>query len=323
MSGLRRWGFLLSFAVVLSGLIIAPHVLGTFQRVLLTEILIWGLFAMAFDLVYGYTGMLSFGQSTFFGFGSYAMTLAILRGGIGLWPALLLGIVVDTIMAALVGFVAVRIKGHYFVIITVIFSLVFFFWALNWTWLTGGDDGLSLKVPDLRLGWWKGSLYDPLTNYYFVLAFSVASFLFLRRLVQSPLGKVFLSIRENEHRARLIGYHVDRFKLLAFVIAGALSGLAGALYSLTLRYANAGLMHWTVSGDAVVWTLVGGTGTLVGPILGTALLITFTDYVSAWMENYKIIIGILIVVVVLVAPQGIAGVVRQRWMAKGASPNGR
>lgn len=323
MSRPRRRGFLLSFGVVLAGLILAPHVLGTFQRVLLTEILIWGLFAMAFDVLYGYTGMLSFGQATFFGFGSYALTLAILRGGIGLWPALLLGILVPTIMAALIGFVAVRIRGHYFVIITVIFSLVFFFWALNWSWLTGGDDGLSLKVPGLSVGWWEFSLYDPMTNYYFVLVFCVASFLLCRRIVQSPLGKIFLGIRENEHRARLVGYHVERFKLLAFVISGALSGLAGALYSLTFRYANAGLMHWTVSGEAVVWTLVGGAGSLVGPILGTALLVTFTDYVSAWFENYKIIIGVLIVLVVLAAPQGIAGMVRERWTVKGVSADGR
>jgi branched-chain amino acid transport system permease protein len=266
--------------------------------------------------------MLSFGQSTFFGFGSYALALAILRGGSGVWSALLLGIVVAAILAALVGFVAVRIRGHYFVIITVIFSLVFFFWALNWTWLTGGDDGLSLKLPELSFGWWTGSLYDPLTNYYFVLAFCTASFLLCRRLVQSPLGRVLLGIRENEHRARLVGYHVERFKLVVFVIAGALSGLAGALYSLTFRYANVGLMHWTVSGDAVVWTLVGGTGTLVGPILGAALLVTFTDYVSAWFENYKIIIGVLIVLMVLVAPQGIAGMVRQRWALKRTSADG-
>jgi branched-chain amino acid transport system permease protein len=315
--------FGLSFGAVLAGLVLAPHVIGTFQRVLLTEILIWGLFAMAFDLVYGYTGMLSFGQSTYFGFGSYALTLSILHGGIGLWPALLLGIVVAAIMAAVIGFVAVRIRGHYFVIITVIFSLVFFFWAINWTWLTGGDDGLTLKVPDLPLGWWTASLYDPMTNYYFVLVFCAATFLLCRRIVHSPLGKILISIRENEHRARLIGYHVERFKLLIFVIAGGLSGLAGALYSLTFRYANAGLMHWTVSGDAVVWTLVGGTGTLVGPIVGTALLVTFTDYVSAAFENYKIIIGALIVMVVLMAPQGIAGVVQQRWALRRASSDGR
>ena len=317
-----RGGFLLSFGVILAGLIIAPHVLGNFQRVLLTEILIWGLFAMAFDLVYGYTGMLSFGQSTFFGIGSYALTLAILRGGIGLWSALILGVVAAAVLAALVGFVAVRIKGHYFVIITVIFSLVFFFWALNWTWLTGGDDGLSLKVPELSVGSWTLSLYDPTTNYYFVLTFCVASFLLCRRIVQSPLGKILLSIRENEHRARLVGYHVERFKLIAFVIAGGLSGLAGALYSLTFRYANAGLMHWTVSGDAVVWTLVGGTGTLLGPLLGAALLVTFTDYASAWFENYKIIIGVLIVLMVLLAPKGIAGLVRQRWALKTTTVDG-
>lgn len=318
---LRRGGFALGFGLVLAALIVAPHVLGTFQRVLLTEILIWGLFAIAFDVLYGYTGMLSFGQATFFGFGSYALTLAILRGGTGVWLALFLGLVASTLAAALIGFVAVRVRGHYFVIITVIFSLVFFFWALNWSWLTGGDDGLSIKVPALSLGWWEVSLYDPVANYYFVLAFCTVSFLLCRRLMHSPLGRIFVSIRENEDRARLLGYHVERFKLLAFVISGALSGLAGALYSLTFRYANAGLMHWTVSGEAVVWTLVGGAGSLVGPVLGAGLLVTFSDYVSAWIENYKIIIGVVIVLVVLAAPQGIVGVIRARWAARGVAGN--
>ncbi len=314
--------FALAFGTVMGVLILAPHVLGTFQRVLLTEILIWALFAMAFDLLYGYTGMLSFGQATFFGFGSYAVTLGVVRGGLGLWPALLLGLVVSAIAACVVGFFAVRIRGHYFVIITVVFSLIFFFWALNWSWLTGGDDGLSFRVPSLSLGRWEFSLYDPITNYYFVLAFCSAAFLVARRLVHSPLGKVFVGIRENEQRARLMGYNVERFKLLVFVIAGALSGLAGALYSLTFRYANARLMHWTVSGDAVVWTLVGGAGSLVGPVLGTGLLVVFTDYVSAWFEDYKIIIGAVIILVVLAAPQGIVGVIRERWAARRVSAGG-
>lgn len=316
---MKRAGFPLAFAIVLLSLIIAPHVLGTFQRVLLTEILIWALFAVAFDLLYGYTGMLSFGQATFFGFGSYALTLAILRGKLGVWPALLLGLLVSAVVAGIVGFFAVRIRGHYFVIITVIFSLIFFFWALNWSWLTGGDDGLSFQVPAVPLGWWEVSLYDPVTNYYFVLAFCAIAFLFCRRLVRSPIGRVLVGIRENEERARLVGYNVERFKLLIFVISGALSGLAGALYSLTFRYANAGLMHWTVSGDAVMWTLLGGAGSLVGPIVGTGLLVAFSDYVSSWFENYKIIIGALIILVVLAVPQGVTGMIRDLWMARRVS----
>ena len=319
---MRRAAFPLAFGIAMGVLILAPHVLGTFQRVLLTEILIWALFALAFDLLYGYTGMLSFGQATFFGFGSYAVTLGVLRGGLGLWPALLLGLAVSTIAAWVVGFFAVRIRGHYFVIITVVFSLIFFFWALNWSWLTGGDDGLSFSVPRLSLGWWEFSLYDPVANYYFVLAICSAAFLLTRRLVYSPLGKVFVGIRENEQRARLMGYNVERYKLLVFVISGALSGLAGALYSLTFRYANARLMHWTVSGDAIVWTLVGGAGSLIGPVVGTGLLVVFTDYVSAWIEDYKIIIGAVIIVVVLAAPQGIVGVIRERWTARRVSAGG-
>lgn len=314
-------GRIVAFWAAVAGLVVLPLALTPYQLSVAAEIMIWGLFAMAFDLLYGYTGMLSFGQATFFGFGSYALTLAILRGKLGLWPALLMGLAVSAAVAGLVGFFAVRIRGHYFVIITVIFSLIFFFWALNWSWLTGGDDGLSFQVPAVPLGWWEVSLYDPVTNYYFVLAFCALAFLFCRRLVRSPIGRILVGIRENEERARLVGYNVERFKLLIFVISGALSGLAGAIYSLTFRYANAGLMHWTVSGDAVMWTLLGGAGSLVGPIVGTGLLVAFSDYVSSWFENYKIIIGALIILVVLAVPQGITGMIRDLWTARRVSTN--
>lgn len=318
-----RLASLLASGLTLAALVAAPFVLGTFQRALLTEILIWVIFVIAFDLLYGYTGMLSFGQGAFFGLGSYALTLAILRAKMGLWPALLGGVVFATVVAAIVGFFAVRVRGAYFVIITVIFSLIFFFWTVNWSWLTGGDDGLTFDVPEFSMGWWTLSLYDPVTNYYFVLAFALLSYELCRRIVQSPFGKVLLGIRENEDRAFLLGYRVSRYKLMAFVIAGALSGLSGALYSMTFRYANAGLMQWSVSGSAVIWTLFGGSGTLIGPILGTGILVVFTDYVSAWWEHYKIVIGLLIILILWVAPNGVVGVIRERWLSKATPDHGR
>ncbi len=300
-------------------LAVAPFILGNYQRALLTEILIWAIFVLAFDILYGYAGMLSFGQGAFFGLGSYALTLAILKAGIGLWTAVLFGVVFAAVAAAIVGFFAVRVRGPYFVIMTVIFSLIFFFWTVNWSWLTGGDDGLTFDVPTFSLFGWDLSLYDATTNYYFVLVFSVLSFLLCKRLVESPLGKIFVGIRENEDRSVLLGYHVMWYKLLAFIIAGALSGLAGALYSLTFRYANAGLMQWSVSGSAVVWALFGGAGTLVGPVLGAGILIVAMDYVSAWWEHYKILMGLLIVIMVATAPAGLVGLWRRRWAGRGTA----
>ena len=296
---------------VFLALLLIPAQFGDFAKVLLTEILVWAIFAMAFDLMYGYTGMLSFTQATFFGIGSYGLTLSILHWNVGLLPAIALGVLVATAAACPIGYLAVRVSGVHFAILTIIFALVIFYLGLNWRWLTGGDDGLSLKVPALHLGPVTLSLYDPVTNYYVILFFFCVCYILIRRITESPLGKIFVSIRENEDRARLIGYNVERYKLVVFIIAAVFSGLAGGLYSVTTRFANVRLLHWTVSSDAIVWTIVGGAGTINGPILGVALLISLTDYVSSWFENHRIITGLVVVIFVLAAPKGIMGAARR------------
>ncbi len=298
--------------IALLALLLAPLPLGEYSKVLLTEILIWAVFAMAFDLMYGFTGMLSFAQATFFGIGSYALTLSILHWQAGLLPAITMAVLVAMVASCLIGYLAVRVSGVHFAILTIIFALVIFYLGLNWRWLTGGDDGLSLKLPELRLGSAVISLYDPTTNYYFIVAFFCLCYLLMTRISESPLGKIFISIRENEDRARLIGYNVERYKLLVFIIAATFSGLAGGLYSLTTRFANVRLLHWTVTSDALIWTIVGGAGTLHGPILGAALLISLTDYVSSWFVNHRIITGAVMVFFVLVAPRGIIGFVKKQ-----------
>lgn len=295
----------------LLALLLAPLQLEVFAKVLLTEILIWAIFAMAWDLMYGYTGMLSFGQATFFGIGSYAFALSILHWDVGPFTALALGVVAAAIAAAGIGFLAVRVSGTHFAILTIIFALVLFYLGLNWRWVTGGDDGISIpELPELVLGPLTISLYDITTNYYFVLGFFCVAYVLISRTTESPLGKIFVSIRENEERARLVGYHVERYKLMSFVIAAVFCGLAGSLYSLTTRFANVRLLHWTVSSDAMIWTIVGGAGTLHGSILGTALLISLTDHLSSWFQNHRIITGGIMVFFVLVAPRGIIGVLR-------------
>ncbi|MBI4637896.1 MAG: branched-chain amino acid ABC transporter permease [Candidatus Rokubacteria bacterium] len=292
--------------------LLVPLGLGEFGKVLLTEVLIWAIFAMAFDLVYGYTGMLNFAQATFFGLGSYALTLSILHWEAGLFLAIAMGVIVATAVACLIGYLAVRVSGVHFAILTIIFALVIFYLGLNWRWLTGGDDGLSLKLPELRVADSVLSLYDPITNYYFVFCFFALCYVLMRRITESPLGKVFVSIRENEDRARLVGYNVERYKLVVFVIAAAFCGLAGGLYSLTTRFANVRLLHWTVTSDAMIWTIVGGAGTLHGPVLGTALLISLTDYISSWFVNHRIITGAVMVFFVVAAPRGIIGFIRRQ-----------
>jgi len=262
--------------------------------------------------------MLSFAQATFFGLGSYALTLSILHWEVGLLSAMGLGVLTATVAAAFIGYLAVRVSGTHFAILTIIFALVLFYLGLNWRWVTGGDDGLSLtNVPELEIGTHGFSLYDSMTNYYFVVVFFCISYMLIRRVTDSPLGKIFMSIRENEERARLVGYNVERYKLIAFVIAAVFCGLAGSLYSLTTRFANVRLLYWTVSSDAMIWTIVGGAGTLHGAVLGTTLLISLTDYISSWFENHRIITGTIMVLFVIFAPKGIIGFVRSHRLRRG------
>lgn len=312
-----RWGRTRTWLITLTvtaGLLWIPMSLDDYQTVLMAEIMIWGLFAMGFDLIYGYVGMLSFGQSIFFGAGAYAVPFALIVAKTNLWAALGLAVTVAAVAAAVMGLLIVRASHHYFMILTVIFSLIvsLVLQSGHWRWLTGGYGGRSFSIPSLPVGplGEVNLVNNPLANYYFTLVLVGSSFLLCRRLLASPLGKVFISIRENEERARLIGYNVERYKLIAFVIAGAVSGLAGGLYAITFRYTNLVFFHWTTSGDVIVSTVIGGAGTLMGPYIGTGFLIIFKDYVSSWIENANILIGVVLVLMVRMAPLGIVGILR-------------
>lgn len=267
----KGYGFALAFGLIVSTLIALPLFVDLYYQTFLTEILVWVLFAISFDLIFGYTGLLSFGQALFFGLGGYAVAIPILKLGLGTGTGLLFSVLIPALIAVFVGYFSVKLSGIHFVIITIIFALIGSTLGETWTWLTGGADGLVFAAAPIHFGFFRLDLMDIRSTYYLVLAVVALSYLFLRRMVQSPLGKVFVAIRENEERARLIGYNVRRHKLLSFVIAGGLSGLAGGLYSLSLKYASATFLHWSVSGHAVVYTIVGGGGTLIGPVLGAGL----------------------------------------------------
>ncbi len=307
-----KFGKSLVIAGVFLLMICVPPFLGSYYKRLLTEILIWGLFALAFDIIYGYTGMLSFGQALFFGAGSYAVAIAITYLNPGIWIAILLAVAVAVILSAFVGFFSIRVSGAYFVIITFIFGLVFFFIALDWKSVTGGEHGLSIPTPALFSFTPNLTLADSLLNYYFVLLFVIPSYFVCRRFLNSPVGKVFQLIKENEDRAKLIGYNTDRYKLISFIMAGTVSGLSGALYVLTSRYTTVEFLYWTVSGEAVVWTVIGGAGTLIGPMVGAGILILFTDYISSWFRHYPILVGLILIVVVIISPQGIIGILKEK-----------
>ncbi len=303
---------------VFATLLIAPAVLPPYYRIVLAEILVWGLFGMAFDLLFGYTGMLSFGQALFFGAGAYGAAYAIFRLGAGLWGSLGFAVVVATLFAAVIGFFAVRVSGHYFLVLTITFSVLIFLIleSGHWRWITGGYSGRPFPAPPIILGSLSLPLTNSLAGYYFVLAAVGGAYGLCHRLLSSGLGWVFLSIRENEPRARLLGYNVDAYKLLAFSCSGFFAGLSGALYALTSQYTNLAFFHWTISTNAVVWTVIGGTGTLLGPFLGSGLFIVGADLLSAQLPNFPIFVGLLLLFFVLFAPEGLLGLLlraARRW----------
>jgi len=309
---MRDKKFFGGFALSLLLLAFMPQLLAPVHEGLLMKILIWGLYAMAFDLLFGHTGLLSLGQSVYFGLGAYgaALTLMPLKS---FWLAMLMGVGVASVAAGVIGFFAVRVRGHGFIIITAVTSLLFYLLAQDRGDLTGGEEGLNLPPLPLKIQNWAAACTDPGPAYYFVLAGVALSFLVLRWLVQTPFGLALRAIRENEPRAELMGYHTNRLKLIAFVISGTSSALAGSFYALTSCHVSTNLFHWLVSADAIVWTLLGGAGTLIGPLLGTFLLSVAREILSSWWgHGYPILVGILIIFVVRFAPRGIVGMISQR-----------
>jgi branched-chain amino acid transport system permease protein len=315
----KSLGFILIFVLILLVLIVLPFFVDLFYQTFLTELFVWILFAISFDLIFGYTGLLSFGQALFFGLGSYTVTILMRQFGFNTELSLLLSIVIPMIFAWFVGYFSVKLSGIHFVIITIIFAIIGNIIGDTWTSFTGGSDGLTFSPRPFRLGLFQINLMDIKGNYYFVLGVVAISYLFLRRMVQSPLGKVFISIRENEERAKLIGYNVQRYKLIAFIIAGGLSGLAGGLYSLTLKYAAASYLHWSVSGHAVVYTVVGGMGTLIGPAIGAGIVMSLEHYLINYLQATDLVVGIVLVFMVLVAPKGLVGLIQSKLKRKEAS----
>jgi branched-chain amino acid transport system permease protein len=313
----------LALAALIAALLAVPYALpafgATFWVNIVAEVLIWSLLAASVNLLLGYVGLLSFGQALYFGFGMYGVALSINAWNVGFWPALAIGIVAASAMALITGVLAVRLTWHYFAIITVVFSLIFYFAAMSMKWLTGGDDGVSFAPPPVfKLGDTTLSLADATVQYYVILAVVAASFALTALLVNSPLGLSFKAIRENDRRAALIGINVYRTRLTAFVIAGALAGTSGALFAFFGRYASASYMFYHVSGEAVVWAIVGGAGSLLGPLIGTGALILFRELISNIWEHYLIAVGAITILVVMFAPRGLAGAWNDLLQAAGA-----
>ena len=306
--------FWTGFAVVLALLIVAPLVLPEFWRRFMTEILIWGLLAMSSDILIGYTGMVSFGHSAFFGLGMYGAAAALLTvKPPNLWLAIVYGLVAAAGVAVFVAYFSTRLRDIYFSITTLIFSQIFYVMIFTWTEVTGGENGLSFRRPALAIPGLFSIPFDSNSLHWFVLAVVAVSYLVLRRITRSPFGMVLQSIRENEPRTRAVCYAVERYKIVAVMLSGLFAGLAGVLYAVHNRFAAPDYVFFLISGEVVIFNVMGGIGTLVGPLLGAAFFLLLREGFSRFFtEFYLIPVGIIFTAMVIFMPQGLLGFLRRR-----------
>ena len=302
------------FVIAVGLLFVAPLVLPPFWARFATEILIWGLLAMSSDILIGYTGMVSFGHSAFFGLGMYGAAAALLTTKPpNLWVTLLYGLAAAAGVAAFVAFFATRLREIYFSITTLVFSQIFYVIIFTWTEVTGGENGLTFRQPALTFLGLGSVPFTSTTLHWFVLAVVTTSFLVLRRITQSPFGMVLQSIKENEPRTRAIGYAVERYKIVAVMLSGLFAGLAGVLYALQNKFAAPDFVFFTVSGEVVIFNVMGGMGTLVGPVAGAAFFLLLREGLSRYFTEYYLIpVGIIFTAMVIFMPQGLLGFLKRR-----------
>ncbi|MBM7579676.1 branched-chain amino acid ABC transporter permease [Jeotgalibacillus terrae] len=305
------------YLIIALALLIFPFVSDSRTwTILLTQIFIFAILAMSYDLLLGYTGIVSFGHAMFFGIGAY--TTGIMLDTFA--PTLLyfvLSIAVGFILAAVVSFfvgiLTLRLKSHYFAMLTLALSGLFLVAAEKWRSLTYGNDGFTFRAPEI--------FQDRLVFYLLSLGCLIAVFIFLKRFVSSPMGHVLISVRENENRTASLGFNTLHYKVIASVAAGVIASLAGSLYAVSLRFVNTSVMTMDITLDALLMTIIGGVGTLVGPILGAGVIELAQHYLSGLARDYPIferwiiLFGILYIIAVIFFPRGIVGGI-QRVFAK-------
>jgi len=303
MSGIRAH----PVAVFLAFFAVFPFLVP--YKALATQVLIYGLFALGFNLLYGYTGLLSFGHAAYFGLGAYGAGIALAKLGVpSVWGGVAVGLALASAGGAVIGFLCLRRRGIYFAMLTLAFAQLLYFIGFHLADLTGGDDGLrGIPLLPVRLPGVEISLDTPVAFYYFTFALVALAVAALKRILDSPFGAVLGAIRENSDRAAACGYDITRIKLLSFVFSSAFAGLAGALEALRLTVVPIESLYWTTSGQVVMMTLLGGAGTFFGPFVGAATFLVLEDRLSIVTESWPLVIGLIFMAFVLFLPKGIWG----------------
>ena len=304
---------LLFFAFCLIFPLVAPY------HALATQVLIYGLFAMAFNIVFTHSGLFSLGHAAFFGLGAYGAGL-ILPSAYGtgeaiaqfkvesLWLAMISGVALAGIGAVAIGALCLRRRGIYFSMLTLAFAQLLYFTAFQASSLTGGHSGLrGIPAFLIDFGVMSISLDSPINFYYFTLVFVALSVLAMHRILSSPFGSTIRAVRDNENRAAACGHNVRALKLLAFVFSGLFSGLAGTLNALHLRIVSVDVLHWATSADVVMMTLLGGAGVFLGPFVGAALFLVLQSEFNRITEYWSLFIGTVLILCILFFPGGVSG----------------
>jgi branched-chain amino acid transport system permease protein len=287
------------------------------------NILIFGLYAVGFNLLFGYTGLLSFGHAAFLGVGSYLAGMAIVHAGWPWWAAISVGVASSCLAGLILGFLAIRTRGIYFSMVTLALAQIVYYVFYKAEVWTGGENGLrGVRVESINLPGFSIDFMNPLNKYYVGLVFVALALWFVSRVLQSPFGAVIEAIRENEKRAVACGYDVARAKLLVFVLSAGICGLAGALRALHLSIVPIDSLHYLQSGQAVMMCLLGGMGTFFGPFVGAAVFLYLEDVVTNLTRYWMGAVGIVFMVFVLFFPKGIWGTLvhqMERWVRRQGS----
>ncbi|MGJ9383143.1 branched-chain amino acid ABC transporter permease [Salipaludibacillus sp. CF4.18] len=293
------------FLIAIVALGLAPFILSLFHMNLLTEILILAIFALSLNILVGFTGLVSLGHAAFFGVGAYTAGLVAQHISSNVIVSMALAVALSAILAAVIGLFCMKVSGFYFLMLTLAFSQMIYSFIYQSTSITGGSNGLS-GIPRATLGDFQFS--NTVFIFYLVLFVFFIAYACLRIFVKSPIGQVLIGIRENEMRVKSMGYHTNLYKYLAFVIAGGIGGLAGALYTYFNGFIAPSDVYWTMSGAVLIMVIIGGAGTMLGPVLGAALIVSLETIVSSYTDLWMLIVGSVFIIFVIYFPKGIVGI---------------
>ena len=284
---------------------IAPTFLSEFYLTVLCEALVMSLFALSFNLLFGYMGQLSFGQAAFYGLGGYTVAMLIMKAHFNFWLSIIAGVLVASIIGLIVGFFCVRLRGIYFAVLTLAFGQLIFSVVFKWHGFTGGDDGIQGVFP-------PEFLKSPIAYYYFILIVFLLSAFILWKIIHSPFGQTIISMRENSERTEFLGIHIAKYQLITFVIAAAFAGLAGAIWVPFYRSVAPSYLTWIKSGEPVMAAILGGPGLFFGPVLGMFIMTFFHSWVLGFTIYWPVVMGALILVVIFFLPGGILGFIQEK-----------